>query len=70
MNIFEGFTGKELVELSKELTIITTTSKLFKRGFNMKCPHCQYEFKNRTSKPKRCPLCQKWINRPKIKGGQ
>lgn len=30
----------------------------------MKCKFCGYEWKSRVSKPKRCPYCQTWINKP------
>jgi predicted Zn-ribbon and HTH transcriptional regulator len=30
----------------------------------MTCPHCGYVFTPRVEKPKRCPLCQRWINKP------
>jgi predicted Zn-ribbon and HTH transcriptional regulator len=49
------------------LTTLTTTPTIPERRENMKCPHCNYEFKPRVAKPKRCPCCQKWINKPKNK---
>jgi rubrerythrin len=29
------------------------------------CPHCGYSWESRKEKPKKCPLCIKWINKPK-----
>lgn len=51
------------------LTTTPTTTTMEDGGnTTMKCPHCSYEWKSRVKKPakvKRCPLCQKWINKPK-----
>lgn len=30
----------------------------------IKCPHCNYEWESRKEKPKKCPLCIRWINKP------
>jgi len=30
-------------------------------GYKVECPYCGYEWKARTEKPKKCPMCQKWL---------
>lgn len=29
------------------------------------CKFCDYEWSSRVEKPKRCPACSKWVNKPK-----
>ena len=31
------------------------------------CPHCKYSWQSRKEKPKKCPLCGYWINKPEIR---
>lgn len=63
----EGVPGKDPF---LPLTTTPTTTTMEGGGNLMKCPHCKYEYKARAKKPKRCPLCQKWINKPKIEKGK
>lgn len=33
----------------------------------VKCEACKYQWEARVKLPKKCPLCQTWINKPVIK---
>jgi predicted Zn-ribbon and HTH transcriptional regulator len=33
----------------------------------MICPHCSYEWENRIDKPKCCPMCKQYLEKPKGK---